>query len=218
MEKGLKTTVIVLIAVIIGLLVALGYYHYNFTDLKEESNRIQVYLENEKDSLRGELVELRGEYDDLETNNDSMQLKLDMQKAKIDRLLKFRANSLWEINKYKKELGTLRDILKSYVVQIDSLNRLNQELITENKEVKDRLTEVEKENIELEEVKKDLSTKVEKAEILTAKDVSAAGLNKRSKEKDVFDKIEKIRVCFTIRENPVARSGKQMDILKDCKA
>lgn len=207
MEKTLKTTIVILLILIVGLFVALGYRQYTYTSLKHQSAEVQAYMQAEKDSIRTELLGLRKEYDQLQTDNDSMLLKLDLQKAKIDKLLKFRANSLWEIHKYKKEMSTLRDILKSYVVQIDSLNRLNQELISENQEVKTKLTEVEKQKIILEEEKKHLSSKVEKAEVLAAKNISAAGINKKSKEKDEIDKIEKIRVCFTIRENPVAKSG-----------
>jgi hypothetical protein len=96
------------------------------------------------------------------------------------------------------------------VIQIDSLNTLNQQLIAENTEVKNKLTEVESSAKKLKEEKESLSGKVSKAEILSAKNISAVGLNQRSKERDRIGQIEKIRVCFTIRENPIAEAGNRI--------
>ncbi len=41
----------------------------------------------------------------------------------------------------KKELATLRSILRSYVHEIDSLNRVNEQLRSENQQVKAQYTQ-----------------------------------------------------------------------------
>ena len=41
----------------------------------------------------------------------------------------------------KKELKTVRAVLRTYVIQIDSLNKLNQALAEENQEVKQKYTQ-----------------------------------------------------------------------------
>lgn len=209
-NKNLKIAVIILLITAIALSGLLVYRHYAYLQLQKNSVAMKSYLENEKDSLRGELVILRNEYDTLSTDNDSMQLKLDMQKEKIDNLLKLRADNVYQIHLFKKELITLRSVMRNYVIQIDSLNTLNQQLIAENTEVKNKLTEVESSAKQLKEEKESLSGKVSKAEILSAKNISAVGLNQRSKERDRIGQIEKLRVCFTIRENPIAEAGKRI--------
>lgn len=206
-NKNLKIAVVVLLIIAVALIGLLVYRHYSYLQLQKQSITMQNYLENEKDSLRKELIILRTEYDSISTDNDSMQLKLDLQKEKIDNLLKIRADDLYQIHLFKKELQTLREVMRHYVIQIDSLNTLNQELIAENVEVKSRLSEVETSAKELEKEKESLSGKVSKAEILSAKDIVAVGINQRSKERDRVKQIEKLRVCFTIRENAIAESG-----------
>ena len=39
------------------------------------------------------------------------------------------------IRQYKKEIKTMREIMKSYIVQIDSLNTRNKILVAENSEI-----------------------------------------------------------------------------------
>ena len=64
----------------------------------------------------------------------------------MDKMKKFRNDSYAEINRYKREIGTLKTVLRSYVVQIDSLNQLNQKLLAENKEVKKQMDWVRERN------------------------------------------------------------------------
>ena len=52
---------------------------------------------------------------------------------------------------YQKQVTTLRGIMRDFVVQIDSLNRRNQELLAENLEVKEQYKRVETEKREISE-------------------------------------------------------------------
>ncbi|HQH41095.1 MAG TPA: hypothetical protein PK825_05070, partial [Bacteroidales bacterium] len=74
------------------------------------------------------------------------------QQDRIKKLLAINATNVEKINLYKKELVTLREIMKSYIVQIDSLNRRNMQLVEENEEVKERLDQARKSNEELTQV------------------------------------------------------------------
>jgi chromosome segregation ATPase len=212
--KKLTTFVVILIIILGGLVGAYIYQTTKLTELREDSKQMKTYLQNQRDSLQSELKNIRDQYDTLETDNDSMRFAMEKQKAKIDRLLKLRANNLYLVKKYKEELGTLRKIMKHFVVQIDSLNQLNQELVAENEKVRGRLDTVQRKSQKLEKEKEELSSKVEKAEVIRAKNIVAVGINKRSNEKDEVDKVEKIRVCFTLRENAIAKSGERMVYLR----
>lgn len=106
------------------------------------------------------MTDLSTNYDNLKTSNDTLNEKLLVEQEKIATLLeemkKFRDNSYAEINKYKREIGTLKTVLRSYVVQIDSLNRLNQQLAQENTEVKQQMNWVRERNTKLENEQKNM--------------------------------------------------------------
>lgn len=209
-----KSTPAMMIILVILLLIStglLGYLYFKQTEELEkhrkQSAEMQEMLENQKTDLETELNNLIIEYDGLRTDNDSMNVKIEEQQTKIKQLLSLNASNLEKIKLYKKELGTLREIMRSYIVQIDSLNQRNQQLIAENRQVRGRMRKMEVEKEELITEKEELSSVVELASVLSAKNVYAAPLTKRSKEKFKSDKVEKIRVCFTVRENKVVAAG-----------
>jgi Tfp pilus assembly protein PilN len=198
---------VLLIVVIVLLVGALGILGIQYLNLKEDAEATEMVLEEQKNDLTNELNEMYVEYDSLKTENDSMNLKLEAEQAKIKRLLAINASNAQKIQIYKKELGTLRDIMKSYIVQIDSLNQRNQALMEENRQVRTQLAEVETTRRSLEDEKEQLTDKVNKASVLQAKDIIASPLNKRSKERDRVRAVEKVRVCFTLRENAIIEPG-----------
>ena len=97
--------------------------------------------------------------------------------------------------------------MKSYIVQIDSLNTRNKVLVAENTEIRQQMNEVRTTNTELSKVKEELSSKVEIASVIQAKDIYAVSLNKKRKETNRIGMLDKLRICFTLRENPLATSG-----------
>jgi hypothetical protein len=213
-QKSKKRIPILWIILVIVLAGSIGYLWYTYSDLKQQSAEEKAELERQKVQLEDELMNIYGQYDSLKTENDTMNLKLQAEQARIDKLLKINANNVYKIRMYEKELGTIRKVLKSYVVQIDSLNMANQELRTENLEVRQELQRIESEKQELSQVRDELSSKVEMASILKAKNIVIAPLNKRSKETNNTAKVDKLRVCFTLRENPILESGPKIIYLR----
>ena len=88
-----------------------------------------------------------------------------------------------------------------------SLNTRNKVLVEENTQIKQEFTKVQTTNVELEKVKEELNTKVEIASVIQAKDIIAAPLNKKRKETSRLALLDKLRICFTLRENPIAKTG-----------
>jgi len=166
-------------------------------------------LTQEKDSLANEIRKIMYGYDTLRSNNDSLNAQLARERERIRRLLSINASNVELIKKYRAEINTLREIMKSYIVQIDSLNTRNKLLAAENLDIRQKFSQVQKTNIELEKVKEELSTKVEIASVIQAKNIVAVALNKNRKETTRVDRLDKLRVCFTLRENPIASAGKK---------
>ncbi len=177
-----------------------------FIDTRSHNENMQ-FVETEKQKLESELNELIVEYDSLKTGNDSLSGQLTAEQDKIRQLLKTQASSATKIKMYERELETLRKVMRSYIVQIDSLNTRNQELTVENVMVRQELDKVSTNYDEVSRQKEVLSSTVKIAQKLNAKNVIIEGLNKNSKETPKIKKIEKIRVCFTVRENSVAEAG-----------
>jgi predicted nucleic acid-binding Zn-ribbon protein len=209
-RKKVPAGIWVILILLLGLL---GFISWLYLDQKQTTNEITQALSAEKDSLKSELVELRNEYDSLKTSNDSINIQLEQEQERIDNLISelknVKATNYTRIRQLKKELETVRNIAKSYVRQIDSLNQLNQQLIAENRKVKQDLEQTQETKKKLEEEREDLKEQVNKAKVLRTENERAVPINKRGKEKDQVDKIDKIKICFSIEENVLVEPGKR---------
>ncbi len=211
-DKKKKSTTLLMI--IIGLLTVaitvVGIMLYQQSHKLRLTSEEKQLITEEKMDLERQLNEMIIEYDDLKTQNDSMSTLMSSQQDKIKKLLRVDASNTQKIRMYKQELETLRKVMRNYIVQIDSLNTKNRELTDENIQVRSKLEVAEQDKSQLTKEKEDLSTQVAKASVLSAKNITAEGLNSRSKATDRSNKIEKVRVCFTIRENAIAKAGKKI--------
>ena len=206
------TIILMVLVVVLAVLLCLLYLKYN-TKMSENAV-VKEALENEKKSLTNELQDMMSEYEGLKSDNDSLNKKIDGQQNKIRQLLSINKSNIEKIILYKKELTTLREIMKSYIVQIDSLNTKNQKLISENTEVRSALDQARKNNEDLSKEKEDLNSKVEMASVLSAKSILASPLNKRGKDTEKASRVTKIKVCFTIRENSIVAAGEKEVFLR----
>jgi FlaG/FlaF family flagellin (archaellin) len=206
-----KNAPIGLIAISIILAGALVFLIFMYFDQKTKMGNkmfeMETILTQEKDSLANELRLMVVAYDTLKTSNDSLNIVMQLEKKRIVQLLSVNASNAQLIKKYKSEITTMRDIMKSYIVQIDSLNTRNKVLVTENTEIRQQITKVRNTNTQLSKVREELSTKVEIASVIQAKDIVAASLNKKRKETTRLNLLDKLRICFTLRENPLAKAG-----------
>ncbi len=202
-----------LIFLLFLLLILLGVVTWLYVNQRNTTEEIQTVLTAEKDSLQTHLEQLKAEYDELMTDNDSINNQLNQEKKKIDKLIAelktTKATNFTKIKQLEAELGTLRDVAQSYVRQIDSLNTMNQALVAENIKVKNEITVAATTNKELEEKNKDLTGKVEYASVLRTENLNAMPINKRGKENNKINKIEKIKIDFTIKENVLAKQGER---------
>ena len=203
-KKSIPVSLIAVIIILSGILIFLVFMYF---DQKNKMVEIETVLTNEKDSLANELRILAYRFDTLKTDNDTLNANLEREKQRIIQLLSINASNVQLIRTYRNEISTMREIMKSYIVQIDSLNTRNKILVAENVQFKEEIKRVQDSNVELSKVKEELSTKVEKALVIQAKDIVVTPLNRKRKETKRINLLEKLRVCFTLRENAIAEAG-----------
>jgi hypothetical protein len=181
---------------------------------KHNMKEMETVLTEEKDSLANELRRISFAFDTLKTNNDTLKANLERDKEKIVKILEINESNVRLIRQYKKEIKTMREIMKSYIVQIDSLNTRNKLLVVENSEIRQEMKQVKSSNTELSKAKEELTSKVEVASVIQAKDIVAVPLNKKRKETNKISLLDKLRICFTLRENPIAKAGQKTVFLR----
>ena len=210
-NSGTNKLFYVIIAVLAVAIIFLFWERTKLTQTKDKMVEELLISNKQKDSVKTEFSNLLTEYNDLETSNDTLNARLEVEREKIKTIIaemdKMKAYSAREIHKYKEELTTLRSIMRGYVVQVDSLNTLNQELIAENKEVRRQYREVVSESEELTEKNKNLTDKVEMASELRARGITAVPLNSKNIATTRVEKFTQVKVCFTIDENSVVEPG-----------
>ncbi len=206
-NKLLLALVIVEAVAIIGLLVSMN------NSRKEAEQLIsQIELGNmEKDSLSHEMSLIVDNYNQLKIDNDTMQAQLEAQKARVvelmENLRRTKASNRDSLKKYRAELETMRAIMRSFVVQIDSLNTKNIMLTEENTRLSGQLSSAQSENRKLSTVKDSLQGRVKEAEALKAVGMKLSALNDRDNETSRIIKAHKFRVTFTINENEMTKTG-----------
>jgi len=202
---------------ILGLLVViLAVAVYMLLDTRKNLNVVSADLAEkteffrvEKDSLEGELRNIYFRYDTLETNNVELQADMQMQKEKIEKLIAIQKDDAYKIRMYRKEMETLRTVLRSYIVQIDSLNLQNQELLAQNKQLKNTSRRLSSEKEQLEKDKTQLEEIKNLATSLQLSNIKLVLLSKRDKETSRIRSATKVRVDFIIRANKVATAGEK---------
>jgi hypothetical protein len=194
--------------------VAIAVLLYLFISNKQQYQAVVEEMTEEKLLLTEEFQALALDYDSLHSNNDTLNLMLEQEREKITHLIEeiktIKATNARKIREYKKELSTLRGVMRNFVVQIDSLNRRNEELVQENIQYRKQHDKIAQSYKELEEVKKTLDKKVEIASQLTARSIEMMGLNSKGKETKKTRTVTKIRMCCTIEKNVTARVGVKM--------
>ncbi len=216
-----KTNVGVLYGVLGLLVVVLGVAVYLLIDTRKNLNVVSAdlaekteYFRVERDSLERELRNIYVQYDSLETDNVDLQVNIKEQQQKIDKLIAIQADDAYKIKMYKREMETLRSVLRSYIVQIDSLNMKNQELMAENKQLRNSEMRLTSEKEQLEKDKSQLEEIRNLATTLQASEINLVLLNKRDNETRRIRTAEKVRVDFVLRANKVTPPGEKTIYLR----
>ena len=214
--KDKKRIVIIALSAAMAILLVTGCCLWIALRKSQAYNiEIQELMALEKEEMLNDLTSAQIQYDELmvRINNDSLRIKLEKEQVRTQQLLEelehVKSTSASEITRLKKELKTVRAVLKNYVIQIDSLNRENESLKKENKAVRNKYNEASKKISNLSEEKKILSEKVTLASQLDATDVGLSLLRKNGKETNSIKRAKQIEIAFTITKNITASTGEK---------
>ncbi len=202
--EKLRKIMIGLAMLAVILLGALAYIWIN-------NNKIVTQLKVEKADLTEQMVALRADYDSLYTNSTLLTDSLAVEREKVDqmieRLKKTEATNRAQIRKYENELGTMRSIMKHYIVQIDSLNNLNNTLRQETADAKKEAADSRKKYNELRETTDKYEKQVEKGSVLKARGITLVGINGSGSTTDRSSRVVKLRTDLSLVENAIAKTG-----------
>ena len=172
-----KKVLIPLIVVILALCGAATWLFLSLQEQKQVVQDMEELAELDKQEMENEYERFTMQYSEMKTqiNNDSIIAQLTEEQMKTQKLLEelkqVKASDAREIARLKKELATVREVLRDYVYQIDSLNRLNENLKAENSRVNAELNERNAQVAGLNSEKASLSEKVAIAAQLDATNI-----------------------------------------------
>ena len=208
-----KKILIPLIVVILALAGGLVYLFMNLQEQKQANEDMQELARLDKQEMENEYERFALQYSEMKTkiNNDSIIEQLTQEQMRTQQLLeelkKTKAEDAREITRLKKELATVRAVLRDYVMQIDSLNRQNERLRAENTQVKNELAERNTQIEGLSTEKASLSEKVAIAAQLDATNIQLTALRKNNKVAKKIADCKTMQVSFTITRNVTAANG-----------
>ena len=208
-----KKILIPLVLVILALMAGSVWLFLSLQEQKQVSQDMQELAELDKQEMENEYERFALQYSEMKTqiNNDSIIQQLTEEQMKTQQLLeelkRVKASDAHEIARLKKELATVRAVLRDYVMQIDSLNRLNESLKQENTTVKAELEQRTQQVAGLSSEKASLSQKVAIAAQLDATNISLQLLNKRGKDAKKLKDCTQMKTSFVITKNVTASNG-----------
>ena len=204
----------VIIPILIILLAAVGVLTYLFFAQKQEMVEMVEQMEFEKSELEDEYEDLAMQFDGYQTpnvSNDSLTQLLSQEQQRVRDLLEelriTKATNARRIAELKKELATVRQVMVSYVHQIDSLNQTNQRLTAENRQVREQYAVVQQQAEELQQQNTHLTEKVTRASMLEITAFKVTPLNKNNRKTSNINQMQKIQFDFTIGKNITCERG-----------
>ena len=183
---------------------------------EREIEQLRQLAELDKREMENQYAEFAVQYAELKqtVKNDSLANLLDIEQKRAEKLLKelknVKATSSAEILRLKKELATVRAVLKDYIRQVDSLQRLNIALVSERDKALAEAERTRKENTAISEVRAQLEEKVGIAAQLNATGITLTPLKKNGKEAKRCKDIKTFSIDFTVTRNVTASTGNRM--------
>ena len=201
-DKSLKKIMYALVVVAVALAGALAYIWYEKTSLVKE-------LTIDKEELTAQMIDLQNDYASLSSDYDTINSQLDSSREEvsqlIERIRKTEATNRSKMRQYEKELGTLRSIMKSYIVQIDSLNTLNKKLTADAAAARREAAESRRRQEELSKTVEDLTGQVAAGSVIKARGLRIEAYNASDKVTDRSSRVVRLMTTLSLVENDQTR-------------
>lgn len=182
---------------------------------EKELNDLRQLAEVSRREMENEYAQFAAQYNEMKKGlrDDSLLRRLDAEQRRADSLLKqlksLKSNSAAEILRLKRELETVRAVLRDYVRQVDSLQRLNAELMGERDAAMAEAERTRRVNTTIQEKNEQLSEQVSIAAQLHATNIVVTPLKKNGKLAKRSKDIERFSVSFSISRNVTAQAGQR---------
>ena len=203
-NNSLKKIMYALIVVAVALAVALAYIWYEKSALVNE-------LTIDKEELTAQMIDLQNDYASLSSDYDTINSQLDSSREEvsqlIERIKKTEATNRSKMRQYEKELGTLRSIMRSYIVQIDSLNTLNKKLTADAAAARREAAESKRRQEELSKEVASLSGQVAAGSVIKARGIRIEAYNASDKLTDRSSRVVRLMTSLSLVENDLAPKG-----------
>ena len=205
------------VVALVAIAAAVMLYHYTVTKpLAEENEELKELAELEKQEMATQYRDFDLQYEQLQSTlkNDSLIAQIEEERRKTQQLLEelenTKATDAAEIKRLKAEIASLRKVLQSYIMQVDSLNRINQSLNAENIQIKEQISEANTQISNLSTERNELKDKVNIAAQLDATGFWVTPKNKKSKDTQKVKEVKKLAFGFTIVKNVTAANGQRV--------
>jgi hypothetical protein len=200
----LKKVIYALAAVAVLLAGALAYIWWSKSSLVNELNV-------EKEELTSQMIALQNDYASLSSDYDMINSQLDSSREEvsqlIERIKKTEATNRSKMRQYEKELGTLRSIMRNYIVQIDSLNTLNKKLTADAAAARREAAESRKKSEELSKTVESLTGQVAVGSVVKARGLKLDAYNSSDKITDRSSRVTRLIASLSLVENDLATKG-----------
>ena len=197
----LKKVIYALAAVAVLLAGALAYIWWSKSSLVNELNV-------EKEELTSQMIALQNDYASLSSDYDMINSQLDSSREEvsqlIERIKKTEATNRSKMRQYEKELGTLRSIMRNYIVQIDSLNTLNKKLTADAAAARREAAEIRKRSEQLSKRVENLTGQVAAGSVLKARGIRIEAYNASDKVTDRSSRVVRLLTTLSLVENDLA--------------
>ena len=199
-----KGVMIALIALCLALAGVLAYIWMSKASLVKDLNI-------EKEELTEQIIALQGDYENLSSDYDNINVQLDSSREEVaqlvERIQQTEATNRAKMRQYEKELGTLRSIMRNYIVQIDSLNTLNHQLTAEAAAARQEAASSRKENEALTQQVEALSGQVAAGSVIKARGIRLEAMNSSDKITDRSSRVVRLITSLSLVENELAPKG-----------
>ncbi len=210
-----KLLIIIISLAVVGLLVVVILQQKKNKEQEEELQATREMAEFAKEQLENEYEQLAMQFDgyNLSIENDSLVELLSKEQQRVRDLLEelriTKANDTRRINELTKELSTLREVMKGYVAQIDSLDRENKHLVAQNEQYRQQYTEVSQKAQDLEQERVQHLEVISRASMLEISNFKFEALKKNNRP-DNHQRIKNtktLQFAFSILKNVTTTPG-----------
>jgi hypothetical protein len=210
--KGLKLMLIILALLLVPAAIFSVNYLLKYKSIQDDYALVQSarqMFEEQNAMLQRDAEDLVAELESLKDQNDTMLVKYQEAVVMLEQLQREKTYNYNELAKYKREVETLRGVMRGYLRQIDSLNTINSDLQARNVEYQREISTAQLRADVAEEKADELGTKVRIGSVIRASGVRIVALNNNSREVRKIRQASRLRVDLELTANELAEPGEK---------